>query len=180
MSSVVSPLSQGWEYSSSYRAHGLHDAVNLNNSEGSKPVDMNEGYKIVHVDKPGDPEWGSIGKGIGAYNTLQAGDDHHKHLCLVLHAPDQVIVGGIIGATYWDWFHIDLLWVEDELRGRGHGRRLLALAEQEARQRGALNAYLDTFSFQAPEFYKKSGYRVFGELQDFPHGCQRYFMTKQL
>jgi len=76
--------------------------------------------------------------------------------------------------------HIDLLWVKDELRGRGYGHHLLTLAEQEARQRGAKNAYLDTFSFQAPDFYKQHGYQVFGELQDFPPGHQRYFLTKQL
>jgi len=54
------------------------------------------------------------------------------------------------------------------------------IAEDEARHRGAKNAYLDTFSFQAPDFYKKHGYRVFGELQDFPPGHQRHFLTKRL
>ncbi len=86
----------------------------------------------------------------------------------------------MLGETYWDWLYIDLLWVKDELRGRGYGRRLLTLAENEARQRGAKNAYLDTFSFQAPEFYEQLGYEVFGELQDYPAGHQRYFFTKKL
>ncbi len=53
-------------------------------------------------------------------------------------------------------------------------------AELEARQRGARCAYLDTFSFQAPDFYKKQGYEVFGELRDFPEGHRRYFLRKQL
>jgi len=75
---------------------------------------------------------------------------------------------------------IDLLWVKDELRGRGYGSRLLTLAEDEARQCGAKSVYLDTFSFQAPNFYKPHGYQVFGELQNFPAGHQRYFLTKQL
>jgi ribosomal protein S18 acetylase RimI-like enzyme len=86
----------------------------------------------------------------------------------------------VIGATYWDWFSIDLIWVKEELRGRGYGHRLLTLAENEARQRGAKNAHLDTFSFQAPSFYKQHGYQVFGELADFPPGHQRYFLRKQL
>jgi GNAT superfamily N-acetyltransferase len=62
-------------------------------------------------------------------------------------------VGGVIGETYWDWFYLDLLWVKDELRGRGYGYNLMTLAEGEARQRGAKNVYLDTFSFQAPNFF---------------------------
>ena len=63
---------------------------------------------------------------------------------------------------------------------RGYGYRLLTLAEDEARKRGAKSAYLDTFSFQAPDFYRQHGYQVFGELEDFPPGHQRYFFSKQL
>jgi len=40
--------------------------------------------------------------------------------------------------------------------------------------------YLDTFSFQAPAFYQRHGYQVFGTLPDFTPGHQRYFFTKQL
>ena len=76
---------------------------------------------------------------------------------------------------FWNWPYIDLLFVKEELRGFGYGHRLLEITEDEARKRGATNVYLDTFSFQAPDFYKQHGYRVFGELKDFPPGHQRYF-----
>lgn len=141
---------------------------------------VDEGYRIVYEDNPEESAWGIIGHGIHDYNEQQAGDNKFQRLCFVLHAPDQVVVGGVIGEVYWDWFYLDLLWVKDELRGRGHGHRLLTQVEDEARQRGAKNVYLDTFSFQAPDFYKQHGYQVFGELQDFPPGYQRYFLTKQL
>ena len=137
-------------------------------------------YQIVYVDNPEQSAWGIIGRGVGNYNKQQTGDDKFQRLCFVLQAPDQTIVGGVIGEVYWGWLYIDLLWVKDELRGRGYGHRLLTLAEQEAQQRGAKNAYLDTFSFQAPDFYKQHGYQIFGELQDFPPGHQRYFLKKQL
>jgi len=138
---------------------------------------MDEEYQISYLD---EPEWGIIGKGIRSYNTQQAGDDGYKSLCFVLRGPDEKVVGGVIGATYWDWLYIDLIWLKEEFRGQGYGHRLLTLAEEEARKRKVKNAYLDTFSFQAPEFYKEHGYRVFGELPNFPVGHQRYFLTKQL
>ena len=141
---------------------------------------MDEDYNIVYVDEPEQSAWGIIGQGISTYNEQQAGDQKFQRLCFVLHTPDNVIVGGVIGEVYWDWFHLDLLWVQDELRGHGYGQRLLTRAEDEARQRGAKNVYLDTFSFQAPDFYKQNGYQVFGELQHFPPGHHRYFLTKQL
>ena len=138
---------------------------------------MEEEYRIVSEDKP---EWGIIGPAISAYNEQQAGDDQGRNLCFVVRGPDDEIVGGVIGATYWNWLHVDLMWVKEELRGRGYGGQLLAMAEEEARKRGAEHAYLDTFSFQAPGFYERYGYRVFGELEDCPTGHQRYFLTKEL
>jgi GNAT superfamily N-acetyltransferase len=141
---------------------------------------MDEGFHIASVDKPEESVWGIIGQGINAFNKQQAGDNKFQRLCFALYAPDNVIVGGVIGEVYWEWFHLDLLWVKEELRGRGYGHRLLAHAEDEARDRGAKNVYLDTFSFQALDFYIQHGYQVFGELHNFPPGHQRYFLTKLL
>ena len=137
-------------------------------------------YEIVYDEHPEQSAWGIIGRGITDYNQQQAGDDGAQRICFVIQGPGQKIMGGVIAAIYWDWLYIDLMWMQDELRGCGYGSRLLKRAEDEARKRGAKHAFLDTFSFQAPGFYEKHGYRVFGELQDFPQGCQRYFMTKQL
>jgi len=134
-------------------------------------------YTIAYLE---EPAWNVIGGGISEFNTQQAGDDQGRNLCFVLQSPDGEIVGGVIGATYWDWLYINLMWVREDLRGRGFGQHLLAKAEEEARRRGAHHAYLDTFSFQAPDFYQKNGYQVFGELPDFPTGHQRYFLKKRL
>jgi len=141
---------------------------------------MDEEYTIVYEEKPEQSAWGIIGHGISDYNQEQAGDDRAQRICFVLKSNEQEIVGGVIGVIFWDWFYLDLMWIREDLRGRGYGHRLLTRVEDEARQRGARHAHLDTFSFQAPDFYKKHGYQVFGELQNFPAGHQRYYLTKQL
>jgi GNAT superfamily N-acetyltransferase len=141
---------------------------------------MADDYQIAYVDTPELAAWGIIGRGIRDFNTQQAGDDRAQRLCFAVFGPGDEIVGGVIGVVYWDWLYIDLMWVREDLRGRGFGHRLLELLEEEAREQGARQVYLDTFSFQAPEFYKRHGYRVFGELKDFPAGHDRFFMTKQL
>ena len=141
---------------------------------------MEEGYKIVYEDKPGESAWGIIGQGVGLFNEQQVGDDSSKLLCFVLKSDQGEIMGGLIGSTHWDWFYVDLLWVREDLRKQGYGHQLLTKAEDMARERGAKNAYLDTFSFQAPEFYQQHGYQVFGELEDFPAGHQRFYMRKKL
>ena len=138
---------------------------------------MANGYKIEYTDTP---EWDIIGGWISDYNKAQAGDDHPQRLCFVLKAPDQSVVGGVIGIVFWDWLYVDLMYLPEALRGQGYGSQLLTLIEDEARRRGARHVHLDTFSFQAPEFYQRHGYRVFGELPDFPPGHTRYYLTKEL
>ena len=141
---------------------------------------MNEEYQIVYVDNPEESAWGIIGRGLSTYNVQQTGDQRFQRLCFALQTTDQEIVGGALGELYWGWFHLDLLWVKDELRGHGYGHCLLVTVEDEARKRGSKNVYLDTFCFQAQDFYKERGYQVFGALSDFPPGHQRYFLSKQL
>ncbi len=136
---------------------------------------------ITRVDQTelGDA-WGAIGEGLTTYNHHQAGDDHPQRICYVVRADNREILGGVVGVVYWDWLYVDLMWLKEELRGCGYGHQLLTRLEDEARQCGAKNVYLDTFSFQAPDFYKQHGYQEFGQLQNFPPGHVRYFMTKKL
>lgn len=141
---------------------------------------MNAEYQIIQIEQPDDAAWNLIGGGIHDFNIQQAGDDHGKLLYFALQGPGQELVGGLIGETHWDWLYINLLFIREDLRGLGYGQRLMELAEAEARNRGAKHAYLDTFSFQAPGFYEKLGYEVFGKLRDFPPGHQRYYLRKDL
>ena len=141
---------------------------------------MDENFIIVYEEKPEDKAWGIIGRGVGDYNKEQAGDNKFQRLCYVLQDTNGEVVGGILGETYWEWFYLDLLWVSEDLRRQGYGSQLLEIAESEARKRGAKSVYLDTFSFQAPDFYYNNGFQIFGELDNFPPGSQRYFLRKEL
>jgi GNAT superfamily N-acetyltransferase len=90
------------------------------------------------------------------------------------------LIGGLIGETVWEWLSVRLLWVDPAHRGAGHGRRLLAAAEAEGRQRGCRNARLSTFSFQAAGFYERCGWRQVLALENFPRGHRRLFYVKAL
>lgn len=59
-------------------------------------------------------------------------------------------------------------------------RRMLADDEGAARQRGCKYAFVDTFSFQAPAFYEKHGYREVFTLEDYPYTEKRHYHTKAL
>jgi ribosomal protein S18 acetylase RimI-like enzyme len=102
-----------------------------------------------------------------------------RPLDLFVRSSDE-IVAGLTSDTYWGWWEILHLWVAEEHRGRGLGRRLMNAAEQVARQRGCRHAYLTTFSFQAPGFYARLGFRVAGQLEGYPPGAVYYWLCKDL
>jgi GNAT superfamily N-acetyltransferase len=91
----------------------------------------------------------------------------------------ETMVAGLSGGTYCGWLFIRYLWVSEALRAEGIGRELMRRAEARAFERGCHSAWVDTFSFQAPGFYLKLGYEVFGEL-DYPPEHKRFFLKKRL
>lgn len=101
-------------------------------------------------------------------------------ICLFLRDRQNALLGGLIAETRWHWMFVEVLWVSDLLRGRGHGSALLARAERIAWERGARKVTLDTAEFQARGFYLKHGYRVFAVQEDLPPDSRRYFMEKSL
>ncbi len=103
-----------------------------------------------------------------------------KPLALVLREDTGGIAGGLIGTTQWEWLRIDILAVAETHRGSGWGRLLIQEAEKVAVSAGCHSAWVDTFSFQSPDFYSRLGYQVFGELADYPKGQTRYFLAKKL
>ena len=130
----------------------------------------------VQVDKQLGPGKRAVLAGLRAYNTKQVGRIDHVPLSITLRD----VVGGVIGDTHLGWLFVQFFWIDEKYRGKGFGKRLIDAAEGEARKRGVKNVYLDTFSFQAPEFYEKLGYREFGRLKDYPAGHYRSWMTKAL
>jgi ribosomal protein S18 acetylase RimI-like enzyme len=104
----------------------------------------------------------------------------NENISFIIKEDEGKIVGGITGNAFWDHLHIDFLWVDQNIRGKGYGSKLLNNMEEFAIEKGCKLIYLDTFSFQAPEFYKKNGYEVFGILEDHPKGFNQYFLQKRL
>lgn len=90
-------------------------------------------------------------------------------------------VAGICADVYiWNILYISVFFVEKTHRHQGLGRLLLNKLEEKACQLGVELIHLDTFDFQAKDFYLKHGYEVFGVLEDCPKGHQRFYMRKML
>ena len=128
--------------------------------------------------KPADIQ--AILQGLEAFNTAQLGGEQQKYLVATVRDAAGAVRGGVFGATYMGWLHVQAIWLDDSLRGSGHGTTLMQLAEKEALRRGCQKAFVETLSFQALPFYEKLGYTVFSTLPGMPAGGARYALTKVL
>lgn len=121
-----------------------------------------------------------VREGLYRYNVGQTGYDFWRPVKLLVRDDKGYILGGLLGDIWGGWMHINILWIEEALRSSGVGRRLMEMAETEARQFGAKYVHLDSHSFQAPGFYEKLGYQEFGRLEDAPLGHTQHFLCKRL
>ena len=89
-------------------------------------------------------------------------------------------LAGLTGKTFGNWLCINYLFVSENLRNQGIGSKIMISAENEARNRGCKYVFVDTFSFQAPAFYEKLGYRCVFSLTDYPYTEERHYYIKEL
>lgn len=136
---------------------------------------------IEVVANPGQDERSAIVKPLRAHNRTKGGDPQAETVALLVrdeHTKD--VIGGLHGEFFYSWLYIELLAIPEQARGHGIGSRLIRMAEDLAREKRCVGIWLDTFDFQAPEFYKKLGYSQFGQLDDFPPGHKRFYFQKRL
>ena len=77
-----------------------------------------------------------------------------RKISFIVKNENEEIVGGITGITFWHHVHVDFLWVSEEYRHEGYGTKLIKRIEEFAIEKECSLINLDTFSFQAPAFYK--------------------------
>ena len=119
-------------------------------------------------------------RGLLAFNEARLGPSGDKPVKFVVRDSKGEVVGGLLGHTRWRWLYVAKLWVDESVRGKGVGSRLLQAAEELARSRGCTNVSLDTFDFQARPFYEKLGYQLFGTLEGYPPGSRQFYLRKHL
>ena len=122
----------------------------------------------------------ALWKGLLNFNRQNAGPFKYERTVLSVRDRKSRLLGGLILQSYWRESYIELLWLSARARRAGYGSRLIEEAERRARRRHSRLIHLNTYSFQAPRFYEKQGYRRFGGISGSPRGASRYFYVKRL
>jgi GNAT superfamily N-acetyltransferase len=142
-------------------------------------MELPAGYRLSVEDRPAPAARNLLPRELTKFNREFFDNPKFERLGVFLRDGQNNVVAGLAGSTYANWLFVDNLWIRADLRRQGLGRRLMTDAEQRARERGCHSAWLDTWSFQAPDFYQKLGYTVFGTL-DYPPEHKRFFLQKRL
>jgi ribosomal protein S18 acetylase RimI-like enzyme len=109
------------------------------------------------------------------------GELSNKAMNLVIKDETGKIIAGLLGQKYYmKAAYIDVLWVDESQRHKHLGTKLLKKFEELAKENGCFMIHLDTFNFQAPEFYEKHGYLLYGTLDNNPVGHKRFYYYKLL
>ena len=123
-----------------------------------------------------------IEKALRQQNRLEAPSTQSKEPVkynLVIKDSGGNVLGGVITTIYRYSMYVETLWIDEKYRKCGYGAQLMKQAEETAREHGCTMMQLDTFNYQAPEFYKKLGFVQYGEL-GYKEGFVRYYLKKEL
>jgi GNAT superfamily N-acetyltransferase len=136
--------------------------------------------QIRIVDRPDPDMVARLGEEITAFNFGVTDIRDGREFYAAVYGGQDELVAGVYGWTWGGTGWIERLWVRESDRGRGLGTRLLAAVESEARYRGCTQLALSTHSFQAPEFYRRHGFAVAGEVTQYPAGHSYFLMHRPL
>jgi len=117
---------------------------------------------------------------IYEHNKAQTNKVDGKLFAELIYDAENNIVAGVTGWTWAGACEITLFWVKEDCRNKGYGLLLLQAAEATAKKEKCLTIFLRTYSFQAPVFYKKYGYKTAVEIKNFPVGYNSFCLIKRL
>jgi ribosomal protein S18 acetylase RimI-like enzyme len=128
-----------------------------------------------------DPELSErLSAELTAYNAAATGASDERAFSVRVTSPSGELIAGLTGWTWGGTGGINMVWVDTAHRGDGWGGRLLAAAEAEARRVGCERMVVASFTYQAPDFYRKHGYVETGRAEGFPAGSADVHFMKRL
>lgn len=126
---------------------------------------------------PNDEEY--VKRRLGEYNIAITGHSDYEPAYFILRDSESTIRGALLAYVWGGWLHVDVFWIEESLRGQGWGTKMLEAAHKIGQEKGAVAAWLDTFSWQARPFYERFGYETVFTVGDNPVGFARHYMQKK-
>lgn len=134
---------------------------------------------IIFCDNPTSIEKDFITKGLNEHSVEHTGFVK-KSLSFLMKDGSDMPIAGLMATTMGCHINIKLLYVDPDHRGKGYAKKLMSAAENYAISNDFIKCFVDTLSYQAPEFYEKLGYQEITRIEKFYPNHDRIFYTKTL
>jgi GNAT superfamily N-acetyltransferase len=141
---------------------------------------MTDQIEITYTPNPSPVEIQSLYNGIAVHAQLKKNQPPLESFGFFVYVDSQKIMGGCNGAMYYGCLYIDSLWVDESLRNKNIGTRLMKSAETLGKKRGCLFSTVNTMDWEALGFYQKLGYAIEYERTGYFHQSTLYFLRKSL
>jgi len=119
-----------------------------------------------------------IRNGIVDFNT-QIIKEKASHFS-IFAKDDTQIIGGALIWEHSDALYIDVIWCNEKYQKQGIGTKIIAMIDDVARNKGLPKIFVDTYEFQAQDFYKKNGFYCIGIIPKYLKDNDRIFMRKDI
>ncbi|ATD31582.1 GNAT family N-acetyltransferase [Macrococcoides bohemicum] len=90
------------------------------------------------------------------------------------------VIAGIVAESRHQTVEIEFLYVDDKYRKQGLGKQLLDYLETVAKRQGMTSILVNTYSFQAPDFYLKMGYELLFKVEKAFGNIDQYYYRKKI
>ena len=120
-----------------------------------------------------------IEKGFSEIAYKASGMPPIESFCINLY-DDKQLTATVYGSIYYGCMHIDTIFVDESLRGKGYGKELMHKAENLAQEKACKFITITTMDWEARGFYEKLGYKFEYERGGYTNGAILYGLKKDL
>lgn len=117
---------------------------------------------------------------LDAYNESHIRYRMNGFIQLGIEEGGRLVAGLDAGITAFKILYVSTVFVDEDFRRKGYGRRLIREMERRAVEMGVNLIRIDTFGFQGKEFYEALGYEIVGSYENAIDGYSEYFFVKRL
>jgi len=114
------------------------------------------------------------------YDTKNIGYEINGSINLGIKIDGKLVAGINASITAYKILYVSTVFVDEEYRGNGLGKKLMEALEKKAIKAGANMIRLDTFDWQGNGFYVKLGYELIGKYRNEIDNFSEYFFLKRV
>ena len=137
-------------------------------------------YQISYETNPKSEDIQILNDGIMEQAKQKKGMKQLDFFTFFIRDENEKIIGGCGGDNMYGGLFVDQLWVTEKFRGKGYGTQLMQKAEALAKESKCNFIAVNTFDWEALDFYKKLGFYVEFERKGFDKNSVFYFLRKDL